>query len=102
MQQIASNYKSIGAYLLKDTDGSVLAGIEQSYQSKSVDIIREILGKWLREDPDSSWEKFIECLRHSECDALAKKLEDSLLKYSKTSEGIFKNNILIILYVESY
>ena len=88
--QIASNYKSIGAYLLKDSDGSVLAGIEQSCQSKSVDIIREILRKWLQEDPDSSWEKFIECLRHSERDVLAKNIEDSFLQLSQVSEGIFE------------
>ena len=82
IQQVVPHCQSVGAYLLHDKDGAIVNAIEQGTQKQAEDTMLIIFSRWLREDPDHSWEKLIHCLKECGVDVLAEHLQ-YLLKEPK-------------------
>ena len=82
----AVHYRSIGTILLKDKDGSQIAGLTTSQQPQ--EIMRNIFEKWIRLDTECSWPKLIECMRQCELGVLAQEMEDALQLHSQHSQGL--------------
>lgn len=76
--QCSTHYQQIGNYLLHDRSGAIVESLELKRLSDPVKILRDIFGKWLREDRECSWEKLIECLRRFELNNITNDVEDAL------------------------
>ena len=73
--EAAASYHQIGCYLLNDDTGAIVEGLEKTKQS---DTLRDIFGKWLREDRERSWGKLIDCLKYCDLGSLAEDVETAL------------------------
>ena len=88
--QAAVKYKQIGYYLLDDKDGSMVMCLTQKNNSRPEDTLRDIFGKWLREDSERSWEKLLKCLKFCDLNSLAQDIGDSLRIRNQHEEGTYK------------
>ena len=75
ISEAASSYHKIGCYLLNDATGAIVKGLERA---DPTDTLREIFGKWLREDREGSWGKLIDCLKYCDLGSLAEDVETAL------------------------
>ena len=75
ISEAASSYHKIGCYLLNDATGAVVKSLEKA---KQTDTLRDIFGKWLREYPERSWGKLIDCLKYCDLGSLAEDVETAL------------------------
>ena len=78
IHRAASEYSSIGIYLLNDGKCAAVKAIELSTHYKAEAAMQEIFTKWVNEDTKCSWEKLIECLKICKLSDLAKEIEDGL------------------------
>ena len=84
--RVAVQYKCIGAVLLNDKDGTIIAGLTASNEPR--DITYNIFQKWVCEDTECSWPKLIKCMRQCELSALAKQIEDALQLKPQHKQGL--------------
>ena len=63
--------------------------------------MREIFGKWLREDADHSWKKLIECLKRCDLNSIASDIEDSLGMSTQSTEGLVLS-LAVDIYIYIY
>ena len=84
--KVAKDYRPIGTFLLDDEDGSKVDNIEVVQNPEET--MRGILKKWLKQDTDCSWEKFINILKQVGLNALAKDIEDALRECKEPTEGV--------------
>ena len=91
ISRAASEYWSIGIYLLDDRKCAAVKAIELSTQYKAERAeaaMQEIFTKWVKEDTKCSWKKLIECLKICKLSDLAKEIEDGLKSVTELcSEG---------------
>ena len=80
ISRVAEKYRCIGAILLNDKDGNVIAGIAAS--KEPCDIMYKIFYKWLQEDTECCWEKLMKSLRRCELSVVAQNIEDALRECS--------------------
>ena len=88
-EKIATDYKLFGTQLLKDSDGSKVRIIEMKHQDP-VDITVEILEQWLQERGSMpiTWQTLFNCLRDTELNVLANKMESSLSEHNRDSDKV--------------
>ena len=88
-EKIATDYKLFGTQLLKDSDGSKVRIIEMKHQDP-VDITVEILEQWLqgRGRMPITWQTLFKCLRDTELNVLADKMERSLSEHNRDSDQV--------------
>ena len=75
IEETASSYKEIGTILLNDRNGAILAEIEKATRGEPKEAIREVYGRWMRQDENYSWQKLIQCFRDCSLNVLAFDIE---------------------------
>lgn len=75
ISEAASSYYKIGCYLLHDATGAVVESLEKADTTETLHVI---FGKWLREHPERSWGKLIECLKFCDLRSLAEDVKTAL------------------------
>ena len=76
MEETATRYRDVGAILLKDRNGTIVAGIEKSARGEPLEAVHMIYARWLKEDVDYSWRKLTQCFRDCGLNVLASKIEE--------------------------
>ena len=90
-KKIAIDYKLFGTQLLKDSDGSKVRIIEMKHRDP-VDIAVEILEQWLqgRGRMPITWQTLVKCLRDTDLNVLADKMESSLSEHMDSDRVLSK------------
>ena len=79
MEESATKYRHIGVILLKDTNGTIVDGIEKSVRGEPLEAVHNIYARWMREDVDYSWRKLTQCFRECGLNVLARNIEDHII-----------------------
>ena len=83
ISRAASQYWSIGIYLLDDRKCVAVRAIKLRANDQAEAAMQEIFTKWVDEDADCSWEKLIYCLKINKLSDLAKEIENGLNSVTK-------------------
>ena len=75
ISRASASYRKIGYYLLNDADGTIVKSLEKA---DPTDTLCEIFEKWLRNHPERSWGKIVNCLKHCDLGNLAEDVETAL------------------------
>ena len=93
VKQCSAYYTNIGHHLLNDKTGSIVRGIELSFQGAER-ILQEIFSQWMQEDVDHSWKKLTECLRRCDLNTIASDIEDALGLQVQSDTGLIDFTLL--------
>ena len=79
-EQIGTNYKTFGIFLLKDDNGTIISGIERAKMHAAAEINEAILERWIggKGQGPFTWDTLVQCLRDTELNALANEIEEVL------------------------
>ena len=80
-QQIGTNYKTLGIFLLQDDTGTIVSGIERAKMHAVDEINEAIFQKWIggKGQGPFTWDTLVKCLRDTELNTLANEIEEVLL-----------------------
>ena len=76
-EQIGTNYKTFGTFLLKDDGGTIIPGIESEKRYNATEINETILRKWIggKGEEPYTWDTLVKCLRDADLNGLANDIE---------------------------
>ena len=79
-EQISTNYKEFGTFLLQDDNGAIVSGIEKAKINNAHDINVAILEKWIggKGKQPISWDTLVKCLQDAKLIALANHINEVL------------------------
>ena len=79
-EQIGTNYKTLGIFLLQDNTGTIISGIERAKMHDAEEINKAILEKWIggKGQGPFTWDTLVECLQDTELNVLANEIEEVL------------------------
>ena len=80
MQRVGTQYTDLGLILLNDKDGSIVEQITSEYQLNAVNIMREILKRWIRGEGKQpvTWKTLTDTLTAIGLTELVKSIQESL------------------------
>ena len=76
MEGTVTRYRDIGTILLKDTNGTIVDGIEKSAKFEPLVAVHKIYARWMRKDVNYSWRKLTQCFRDCGLNVLASNIEE--------------------------
>ena len=79
-EQIGTNYKTFGIFLLRDDSGTIVSGIERAKMHDVDEINIAILQRWLsgKGQGPFTWDILVQCLQDTELNFLANEIEEVL------------------------
>ena len=79
-EQIGTNYRTFGIFLLKDDNGTIISGIERAKMHAADEINEAILERWIggKGKGPFTWDTLVQCLRDTELNTLANEIEEVL------------------------
>ena len=79
-EQIGTNYKTFGTFLLKDDSGTIVSGIVRAKMHAADEINEAILERWIsgKGQGPFTWNTLVQCLRDTELNVLANEIEEVL------------------------
>ena len=79
-EQIGTNYKTFGTFLLKDDTGKIISGIVRAKMHAADEINEAILERWIggKGQGPFTWDTLVKCLRDTELNTLANEIEEVL------------------------
>ena len=79
-EQIGTNYKTFGIFLLQDDSGTIVSGIERAKMHDADEINEAILQKWIggKGQGPFTWDTLVKCLRDTDLNTLANEIEEVL------------------------
>ena len=82
-EQIGTNYKAFGTFLLKDDSGTIVSGIVQEKMYAADKINEAILERWIsgKGEAPFTWNTLVMCLRDTDLNVLANNIEEVLQWY---------------------
>ena len=75
MEESAFKYRDVGTVLLNDGHGVRVETVTQATKGDTVEAIRMIYTRWIREDVGCSWLKLTQCFRDCGLNNLANTIE---------------------------
>lgn len=79
-EEISTNYKKFGTFLLKDDNGTIVSGIERAKMYNADEINGTILEKWIggKGQQPITWDTLVKCLRDIDLAVLADEIKEVL------------------------
>lgn len=105
MDQIGSEYWTVGIHLLNDENGTIVSSISSEHRGNVKQINWHILSRWLqgKETPDITWRGLLAAVK-GHCPRLARDIEETLVakeKYSSTAPPFKKQKRVDIMHTKT-